>query len=124
MYCKKYTRKKMSGDTMPKLVEPNVRYFIDNSLKSVHEYRMNNYSFFLNVSAVVFFVLVFGGVLYYRFKSKPTPYEIQQKMKRDQEIIMSKIQMYQDDKKRGSYSEMTKMPFVDTDYYVRKHKET
>ena len=124
MYCKKYTRKKMSDDTMPKLVEPNVRYFIDNSLKSVHEYRMNNYSFFLNIGAVVFFVLVFGGVLYYRFKSKPTPYEIQQKMKRDQEIIMSKIQMYQDDKKRGSYSEMTKMPFVDTDYYVRKHKET
>ena len=40
-------------------------------------------------------------------------------MKRDQEIIMSKIQMYQDDKKRGEYSGMTKIPFVDTDYYLR-----
>ena len=114
----------MSESNIPKLVEPNVRYFIENSLKSVHEYRMNNYSFFLNLSAVVFFVLVFGGILYYRFKTKPTPYEVQQKMKRDQEIIMSKIQMYQDDKTRGSYSEMTKMPFVDTDYFVRKPKET
>jgi len=107
-------------ETLPKLVEDNVRFFIDNSLRSVHESRMNNYSFFLNLTAAALFVLVFGGILYYRYKSKPGPYEIQQKMKRDQEIIMSKIQMYQDDRKRGNYSEMTKMPFVDTDYYLRK----
>jgi hypothetical protein len=105
---------------IPKLVEPNVRYFIDNSLKSVHEYKMNTYSFFLNFTAVALFVLVFGGILYYRYKSKPTPYEIQQKMKREQEIVMSKIQMYQDDRKRSNFSDMTKIPFVDTDYYLRK----
>jgi hypothetical protein len=109
----------MSNDS-PNLVEPNVRYFINNSLKTVHEFKMNTYTFFLNFSVVVIFVLVFGGVLYYRYKNKSTPYEIQQKMKKDQEIIMSKIQMYQDDKKRSSYSDMTNMPFVDTDYYLRK----
>ena len=65
-------------------------------------------------------MLVFGGILYYRYKSKPTPYEIQQKMKREQEIVMSKIQMYQDDRKRSNFSDMTKIPFVDTDYYLRK----
>jgi len=37
---------------------------------------------------------------------------------RDQAIIMSKIHQHQDDKKRANYSGMTKMPFVDTDYYV------
>ena len=104
---------------IPNLVEPNVRYFIDNSLKSVHEYKMNTYTFFLNFTAGALFVLVFGGILYYRYKSKPTPYEIQQKMKRDQEIVMSKIQMYQDDRKRSNFSDMTKIPFVDTDYYLR-----
>ena len=103
----------------PSLVEPDVLYFIENSLKKAHEYKMNTYTFFLNLGVVVLFVLVFGGFLYYRYKSKLTPYEIQQKMKRDQEIIMSKIQMYQDDKKRGEYSGMTKIPFVDTDYYLR-----
>lgn len=103
----------------PSLVEPDVRYFIENSLKKAHEYKMNTYSFFFNVGVVVLFVLVFGGFLYYRYKNKPTPYEIQQKMKRDQEIVMSKIHLYQDDKKRGEYSNMTKIPFVDTDYYLR-----
>jgi len=103
----------------PSLVEPDVMYFIENSLKKAHEYKMNTYSFFFNFAVVAVFILVFGGFLYYRYKTKPTPYEIQQKMKRDQEIIMSKIQMYQDDKKRGEYSGMTKIPFVDTDYYLR-----
>ena len=32
---------------------------------------------------------------------------------------ISKIHMYQDDKKRGEYTGMTKIPFVDTDYYLR-----
>ncbi len=103
----------------PSLVEPDVLYFIENSLKKAHEYKMNTYSFFFNFAVVALFIVVFGGLLYYRYKTKPTPYEIQQKMKRDQEIIMSKIQMYQDDKKRGEYSGMTKIPFVDTDYYLR-----
>jgi len=103
----------------PSLVEPDVRYFIENSLKKAHEYKMNTYSFFFNAGVVVLFVLVFGGFLYYRYKNKPTPYEIQQKMKKDQEIVMSKIHLYQDDKKRGEYSNMTKIPFVDTDYYLR-----
>ena len=103
----------------PSLVEPDVLYFIENSLKKAHEYKMSTYSFFFNFTVVALFVVVFGGFLYYRYKTKPTPYEIQQKMKRDQEVIMSKIQMYQDDKKRSEYSGMTKIPFVDTDYYLR-----
>jgi hypothetical protein len=103
----------------PSLVEPDVLYFIENSLKKAHEYKMNTYSFFFNFVVVALFTLVFGGFLYYRYKTKPTPYQIQQKMKRDQEIIMSKIHMYQDDKKRGEYTGMTKIPFVDTDYYLR-----
>ena len=103
----------------PSLVEPDVRYFIENSLKKAHEYKMNTYTFFFNLGVVVLFTLVFGGFLYYRYKTKQTPYEIQQKMKRDQEIVMSKIQMYQDDRKRGEYSGMSKIQFVDTDYYLR-----
>ena len=103
----------------PSLVEPDVRDFIENSLKRAHEYKMNTYTFFLNFGVAAIFFIVFGGFLYYRYKTKPSPYEIQQKMKRDQEIIMSKIQMYQDDKKRAGFSGITKIPFVDTDYYLR-----
>jgi hypothetical protein len=37
---------------------------------------------------------------------------------RDQAIIMSKIHTHQDERKRAGFSGMTKLPFVDTDYYV------
>ena len=66
----------------------------------------------------VIFVLVFGGVLYYKYKSKPTPQEAHEKLMRDQAIIMSKIHTHQDERKRAGFSGMTKLPFVDTDYYV------
>jgi hypothetical protein len=107
------------ADSIPSLVEPGVKYAIGESLKQAHNYKMNTYSYIFNVSVVVLFFLVFGGVLYYRYKTKLTPQEAHAKMMKDQAIIMSKIQMYQDDKKRGEYSGMTKIPFVDTDYYLR-----
>lgn len=80
---------------------------------------MNTYSFLFNFGVLAIFLLVFGGFLYYRYKNKPSPYEIQQKMKREQEIILSKIRANQDDRKRGLYKEMTSMPFVDMDKAVR-----
>jgi hypothetical protein len=110
-----------SGDELaPSLVEPNFKTFIGNTLKQCHEYKMKTYSFILNLAVLVLFLGVFGGFLYYRYKNKPTPYELRQKMIRDQEIIMSKIHSYQDDKKRSTFKNMTGMPFVDTDYYTSK----
>jgi hypothetical protein len=104
----------------PSLVEPDVKYFIENSLKKAHEYKMNTYTFFFNFGVLAIFTLVFGGFLWYRYKNKPSPYEIQQKMKQDQEIILSKIRANQDDRKRSLYAEMTKMPFVDMDLLTRE----
>jgi hypothetical protein len=104
----------------PSLVEPDVKYFIENSLKKAHEYRMNTYTFFFNFGVLALFTLVFGGFLWYRYKNKPSPYEVQQKMKRDQEIILSKIRANQDDRKRSLYAEMTTMPFVDMDLLTRQ----
>ena len=45
----------------PSLVEPDVLYFIENSLKKAHEYKMNTYSFFFNFAVVALFIVVFGG---------------------------------------------------------------
>lgn len=110
-----------SSDTAaPSLVEPGMKSFIETTLKQCHDYKMKTYTFFLNLAVLVVFVGVFGGFLYYRYKNKPTPYELRQKTIRDQQIIMSKIHSYQDDKKRATYKNMTGIPFVDTDYYTSK----
>lgn len=106
------------ADSVPSLVEPGVKYAIGESLKQAHNYKMNTYTFFFNLGVVIIFILVFGGVLYYKYKSKPTPQEAHEKLMRDQAIIMSKIHTHQDERKRAGFSGMTKLPFVDTDYYV------
>ena len=111
------------ADTAPSLVEPGVKYAIGESLKQAHIYKMNTYSFFFNLGIVSVFLLVFGGVLYYKYISKPTPQALQEKMKNDQAIIMSKIHTHQDERKRAGFSGMTKMPFVDTDYYVSQRND-
>lgn len=108
------------ADSIPSLVEPGVKYAIGESLKQAHNYKMNTYSYIFNVSVVVLFFLVFGGVLYYRYKTKLTPEEAHAKMMKDQAIIMSKIHQHQDERQRAGFSGMTKLPFVDTDYYVSK----
>jgi len=44
---------------------------------------------------VLILFLVIGVFLYYRYKEKPTPYELQQKMYKDQQYILDRIRFYQ-----------------------------
>lgn len=110
----------LENTSIPSLVEPTAKYFISDALKKTHEYKMKTYSMILNVVVGTLFFLVFGGFLYYKYRSKPSPEEQYNKMMRDQQIIMSKIHSYQDDKKRATFSDITNLPFVDMDYYVSK----
>jgi hypothetical protein len=83
----------------PNLIEENVSYYLQNSLKMSHGKRVQIYSVALNVGLVLLFCLVCGTFLYYCYKSKPTPYERQQKLYRDQQYILSKIRFYQTEQK-------------------------
>lgn len=80
---------------IPNLTEQSFGDFMINNLKSCHENRIKIYSIILNVSVIVIFALIVGLFLYYRYKEKPTPYELQQKMYRDQQFILDKIRYYQ-----------------------------
>ncbi len=104
----------------PSLVEPGVKYFLSDALKKTHDYKMKTYSFVLNLAIGVTFFVVFGGFLYYKYKSKPTAEEKHEKMMRDQAIVMSKIRGYKENK---DASDITKLPFVDMDYYARRNME-
>jgi hypothetical protein len=106
-------------ENQPSLVEPGVKYFLSDALKKTHDYKMKTYSFVLNLAIGVTFFVVFGGFLYYKYKSKPTPEEKHAKMMRDQAIIMSKIRGYKENK---DASDITKLPFVDMDYYVSRNE--
>ena len=102
-------------ENQPSLVEPSVKYFLSDALKKTHDYKMKTYSFILNLAIGIVFFAVFGGFLYYRYKSKPTQEEKHEKMMHDQSIIMSKIRGYKENK---NASDITQLPFVDMEYYA------
>ena len=71
------------------LIEENFTEYLQQSLKSCHENRTRIYSIMLNVGIVVLLFLVIGIYLYYRYKTKPRPYEMQQKLYKDQQHILN-----------------------------------
>jgi hypothetical protein len=83
----------------PKLIEGNVNQYLYNTLRTCHENRVKIYSFALNAGVLLLFVLVVFTTLYYCYKQKPTAYEQQQKMLKDQQYILSKIRFYQAEQK-------------------------
>lgn len=83
----------------PKLIEGNFVNYLQDNLKSCHETRTKIYSIGLNLGIVLVLFLVIGIFLYYRYKERPTPYEIQQKMYKDQQYILDRIRFYQTQQK-------------------------
>ena len=82
-------------DYAPNLTENSFGEFMMNNLKTCHENRVKIYSFIFNIGIVVIFLLIVGSFLYYRYKQRPTPYELQQKLYKDQQYILDRIRYYQ-----------------------------
>lgn len=98
----------------PNLIDDSAKMYIDVLLQKSHEIRLNrNYTIFNAVVAAVF-CLVFGGVLYYRYASKPTAREANYKIMKDQEFILSKIRWCKEQNERinqsASASAITGLP--------------
>ena len=79
----------------PKLIEGNFVDYLQGNLRTCHENRTKVYSVALNLGIVIILFSVIGIFLYYRYKEKPTPYEIQQKMYKDQQYVLDRIRYYQ-----------------------------
>ena len=95
------------------LIEPTVKYYLFNTLQSCHANRINIYYYVLNIGVFALFVMIVGYILYYCYTNKLSPYEKQQRMLRDQNIILSKIRMYQEDMQDRRMSDITNLPIIE-----------
>lgn len=73
------------------LVAPGVKNFISGVLRQCRNTKDKYYTVIFNVTMVLIFSLLLGGFLYYKYKGKPSPQEIEEKKRKEQEYIMKKI---------------------------------
>ena len=95
------------------LIEPTVKYYLFNTLQTCHTNRVTIYYYVLNVGVFLLFAGITGYILYYCYTHKLSPYEKQQKMLKDQNIILSKIRMYQEDMQDRRMSDITNLPVLE-----------
>ena len=70
----------------PSLTEPGVKYFLKETLKQCNQKKYEFNSTIYNLALLGFFISLFGGILYYKYNSKPT--------KKDTEIINMQTQQW------------------------------
>jgi hypothetical protein len=75
----------------PKLIEPGVRYFLSGTLKECRKFKDTHSTFFFNFYMTCVLVLLIGGFLYFRYRGKLTPAEIELKNRKKKEYIISKL---------------------------------
>jgi hypothetical protein len=106
----------MNRMKMPTLTEPDVRYFLNATLKQCHDFKENYKNTMVNIGLLLLFFTILGIVLLIKYKGKLTPEEMRQKEIEKKKYILSKIKNYQDARRREEQELITGLPQWDTCY--------
>lgn len=93
----------------PVLIESTTKNYLFNTLKQCHTNRVNVYYYIFNTTIFLLFVVVTCMILYRCNQNKPSEYERQQKLIRDQQYVMSKIRYYKDEVENTENQHMTRL---------------
>lgn len=102
----------MSSDK-PFLVEPGVKSFLAHSLKQCNAFRSKYNNILFNVGLTVLFAFILAMILVYKYRGKLTPRQMQEKNLEKQQYIVSKIQNYQESKRKAQQELITGLPHWD-----------
>lgn len=87
-----------STSHVPKLIESNVKSYVQIVLNKCNENRIRLYSYALNGIVLILFIGIVTGILWYCHTAKLTPKERLLKFRRDQEYVLTKIRQFQVEK--------------------------
>lgn len=95
---------------LPKLIEPDVKYFLNETLKQCHIIREEFYNKLFNIGMFILFLMILGGLLVYKYKGKLTPIEIIKQNNEKQQYILEKIKNFQIYKQHAQQELITGLP--------------
>lgn len=99
------------SEAKPKLIDFSSKNFINNNLKLCHTNRVNYYSKIFNGIILLTIVSITFVILYQLSFYKKSKYDMQEKMLKDQEYVLSKIKYYKENSNKNS-SLITNLPTV------------
>ncbi len=91
---------KIVEDAGSHLIDSTAKTFLLSALQKSHETRMRYYSIVFNFAVFVGFVIVFGGALYYCHINKKSSEEVNYRIMKDQEYVLSKIRYFQEENQK------------------------
>ena len=96
--------------TKPVLIEPGVKYFLNETLKQCRDFKEKYYNTIFNIGMFIGFFIVLGITLIIKYKGKITPEEKDAKETEKKQYILSKIRNYQDSRIRAQQELITGLP--------------
>ena len=94
----------------PTLIEPGVKYFLSETLKQCKIFKNKYNNVLFNIGMTIFFIIILGAILLYKYKGKLSPVELEKKNKEKQQYILSKIQNFQQAKRIAHQELITGLP--------------
>ena len=80
----------------PVLVEPGMKYFINETLKQCHKTREKYSYIIINIGLLILFIVIASAILIYKYKGKLTPYEKSLKARDQYKYVLTQIQKVKD----------------------------
>ena len=111
----------MNMNSSPKLIESGTKYFLRETLKNCNKKRTKYYNDLTNLGLLLGFVLLFSGIVYYKYSTRPDEKTRKKKEELKQTYILSKIQALTDKKFKAQNHIITNLPKFESDF-VKLHK--
>ena len=75
------------------LIEPGVKSFLKLSLQNCRQMKERYYNTIFNACTFVGFIIVVGTILFIKYKTKPTPDEVEQRKQFQREYVLSQLKL-------------------------------
>ncbi len=108
----------MNAISKPMLIEPGVKYFLNETLKQCHLFKEKHQNMMFNIGLLIGFFFILGILLLYKYKGKLTLEEIYQKDLEKKRYILSKIRNYQDAKTKAQQELITGLPHWENEFDI------
>lgn len=75
------------------LIEPGVKSFLKLSLQNCRQVKEQYYNTVFNMCTFFIFVAIIGTILFIKYKTKPTPDEVERRRQSQREYVLSQLKL-------------------------------